>query len=466
MTALEAEDRYTIISADCHAGGSHAAYREYLDPSTSRTSTPGAASTRTRTRTSATTAALRNWDNEMRNAQQEADGVVGEVVFPNTVPPFFPSFVLFAGPPTDERVRAPPRRHPGPQPLARRLVRRVPRAPGRHRPDLPQRRRRRHRRRHVDQGARPARRHPPAEHRARREVGEAALRPGATTRCGRCARTSRSRSTCTAAPARPTTGAYPVSMLLYITEVRFYSQRPFVHMLLSGVFERFPRLKFVMTEAGLRLGAAAARAARRHDPRASATPARPARSATARTTCCRATATEYFHQNCWMGVSQPGPRRRRGPPRARRSTGSCGAATTRTTRAPTRTPASTCAHGSTTCPRPSCADCSPATRRSSTASTSTKLAPLAAKFGPTVDEIADAARRDPEQDPRAPLRRHGPEGDQVSRLRRRRSVDDPGAARPAHHPEPAREAQRAQPPAARRAPRRARGPTTTTPTCG
>ena len=32
MTALEAEDRYTIISADCHAGGSHAAYREYLDP--------------------------------------------------------------------------------------------------------------------------------------------------------------------------------------------------------------------------------------------------------------------------------------------------------------------------------------------------------------------------------------------------------------------------------------------------
>ena len=32
MTALEAEDRYTIISADCHAGGVHAAYREYLDP--------------------------------------------------------------------------------------------------------------------------------------------------------------------------------------------------------------------------------------------------------------------------------------------------------------------------------------------------------------------------------------------------------------------------------------------------
>ena len=40
-------------------------------------------------------------------------------------------------------LRAPARRHPGPQPVARRLVRRVPRAARRHRPDLPQRRRRR-----------------------------------------------------------------------------------------------------------------------------------------------------------------------------------------------------------------------------------------------------------------------------------------------------------------------------------
>ena len=103
-------------------------------------------------------------------------------------------------------VPAPPRRRAGPQPVAGRLVQRVPRAPGRRRPDLPQRHRRRHRGHPLDQGARPARRHPAAEHRPRREVGEAALRPGATTGCGRSARTSRSRSTCTAAPATPTTG--------------------------------------------------------------------------------------------------------------------------------------------------------------------------------------------------------------------------------------------------------------------
>ncbi|MEZ5269494.1 MAG: hypothetical protein R2789_13340 [Microthrixaceae bacterium] len=56
----------------------------------------------------------------MRNSQQEEDGIVGEVVFPNTVPPFFPSFVLFAKPPTDEQYRH--RRGIHAQPVARRLV--------------------------------------------------------------------------------------------------------------------------------------------------------------------------------------------------------------------------------------------------------------------------------------------------------------------------------------------------------
>ena len=97
-------DHYTIISSDSHAGGSHAAYREYLDEryvedfdawrnkykNPYKDLAPG------------DDRRLRNWDNEMRNSQQEADGIVGEVVFPNTVPPFFPSFVLFARPPRPE----------------------------------------------------------------------------------------------------------------------------------------------------------------------------------------------------------------------------------------------------------------------------------------------------------------------------------------------------------------------------
>ena len=65
-----------------------------------------------------------------------------------------------------------------------------------------------------------------------------------------------------------------------------------------------------------------------------------------------------------------------------------GAATTRTTRAPIRTRASRCATPSTPCPSRRCARCSARTPRSSTASTSTKLAPIAARIGPTPDEVA------------------------------------------------------------------------------
>ena len=38
--------------------------------------------------------------------------------------------------------------------------------------------------------------------------------------------------------------------LVQLSEATFFSQRPLVHLLLGGVFERFPRLKVVMTELG------------------------------------------------------------------------------------------------------------------------------------------------------------------------------------------------------------------------
>ena len=163
MAATATDEHYTIISSDCHAGGSHAAYREYLDPQYLEDFDAWRNKYKNPYKDLGDDRRLRNWDNEMRNSQQEADGVVAEVVFPNTVPPFFPSFVLFAKPAHRRRVRAPPRRGAGPQPLAQGLVRRVPRAPRRRRPDLPQRHRRHDRRRPVDQGE-PPRRHPPAEH--------------------------------------------------------------------------------------------------------------------------------------------------------------------------------------------------------------------------------------------------------------------------------------------------------------
>ena len=74
----------------------------------------------------------RNWDSDRRLAELEADGVVAEVIFPNTIPPFFPQASLVHQPPARRRRRPRPAlgRAAGPQPLARRLLRRGARAGG------------------------------------------------------------------------------------------------------------------------------------------------------------------------------------------------------------------------------------------------------------------------------------------------------------------------------------------------
>ena len=108
---MSSDDRYIVISADTHAGGSHAQYREYLDAQY----VPEFDAWRNKYKNpfkdlKDTDLRIRNWDTERRNADMQADGVVAEVIFPNTVPPFFPSFVLFAQPPTPEEYEL---RHAG-----------------------------------------------------------------------------------------------------------------------------------------------------------------------------------------------------------------------------------------------------------------------------------------------------------------------------------------------------------------
>ena len=177
QTIDRANGHYTIISADSHAGGSHAQYREYLEPRYLEDFDAWRDRYRNPFQDLGDKRRFRNWDNEMRNSQQEADGIVAEVVFPNTVPPFFPSFVLFAAPPKPEDYE---HRLAGIRAHNRWLVdwcNEYPAAPGRHRPDLPQRHRRRHRRRPLDQGARAAGRRAPPQRPAGREMGPPALRP-------------------------------------------------------------------------------------------------------------------------------------------------------------------------------------------------------------------------------------------------------------------------------------------------
>jgi predicted TIM-barrel fold metal-dependent hydrolase len=299
------DERYTIISADCHAGGSHAQYREYLDPAYRDDFDAWRAKYKNPFKDLGDTRRYRNWDNEMRNSQQEADGIVGEVVFPNTVPPFFPSFVLFAPPPKPEDYR---HRLAGIRAHNRWLVDWCGQFPERRAgigqiflndiddalADV------RWIKEHGLRGGillpnvgpdvdwvKPL--YDPVYDRLWAELEELEMPVNVHGGTG-----------------APNYGPYPVAMLLYINEVSFYSQRPFVHMLLSGVFERFPRMKFVMTEAGCawvpplleRLDATLARI---RDTGATGEIRYGAESVLPRS------ATEYFEQNCWMGVSQPRP---------------------------------------------------------------------------------------------------------------------------------------------------------------
>jgi predicted TIM-barrel fold metal-dependent hydrolase len=92
-------ERYTVISADGHGGGAIADYRPYLPASRHDTFDRWRASFTNPYDDLDGDDAARNWDSDRRLAELEADGVVGEVIFPNTIPPFFPQASLVHQPP-------------------------------------------------------------------------------------------------------------------------------------------------------------------------------------------------------------------------------------------------------------------------------------------------------------------------------------------------------------------------------
>jgi predicted TIM-barrel fold metal-dependent hydrolase len=299
-------DRYTIISADTHAGGSHAQYREYLDSKYHEDFDAWRGKYRNPFKDLGDNRRLRNWDNEMRTTQQLEDGVVGEVIFPNTVPPFFPSFVLFAAPPMPDDyehrlagIRAHNRwlvdfcadyadQRAG---IGQIFVNNLEDALA----DVQW---------IADSGLRGGillPNIPPDAYWVEHHLYDPYWEP----LWALCAETG--------VPVNahggtgvPNFGKVPAAQLLYIAEAGFYSQRPFLHLLLAGVFERHPNLKFVMTEMGAswlppvlrRLDQTLARI---RDHGSTGEIRYGEESVLPRS------ATEYFQQNCWVGVSQPKP---------------------------------------------------------------------------------------------------------------------------------------------------------------
>ena len=102
----------------------------------------------------------------------------------------------------------------------------------------------------------------------------------------------------------PDYGKHPWSTPMYVMEVGFFANRALWHFVLSGVFDRFPNLQLILTEQGTGwLTETVARMDGLHDQMVrgrigeiggatGATPLKP---------------SEYFRNNVWIGASFPAP---------------------------------------------------------------------------------------------------------------------------------------------------------------
>jgi predicted TIM-barrel fold metal-dependent hydrolase len=297
--------RYTVISADTHAGANHRTYREYLDPAfhddfdawREKYKNPWKDLRDTDLR-------VRNWDDDRRDADQLAEGVVGEVIFPNTVPPFYPGFVLFAGPPKPEEYAH--RRagiHAHNRWLADFCARKPAQRAGIGQIFLND----------IDDAIEDATWI--KEHNLRGGVLLPTVAPDVHwvkplyhpdyDRLWSALQDLDVPVNLHSGTGSPNYGKFPSTPMIMISEVPFYGMRPFVHMLLSGVFERFPRLRFVMTE-----GSAAVFPPMLKQLDGIIANVQKGEIGELKYTADNAlpkSATEYFQQSCWVGASFPGP---------------------------------------------------------------------------------------------------------------------------------------------------------------
>jgi predicted TIM-barrel fold metal-dependent hydrolase len=297
-------DHLTIITADSHAGGSHEQYREYLDSQYVDDFDAWRGKYRNPFKDLKDDRRTRNWDSELRWKEQNSDGVVAEVIFPNTVPPFFPSFVLFAQPPNDDDYA---HRRAGVHAHNRWLADFVAEAPER-RAGIGQ-----IFTNVVEDAIEDARWI--KDHDLRGGVLLPNIAPDVKwvkPLYDPCYDPLWATLEELELPLNvhggtglPNYGRYEVSQLLYISEVTFYAQRPLVQLLLSGVFERFPGLRFVMTETGCAwlpglLDQLDGFMSKVNDSGAIGELRFP------ETVRLPMLPSEYFARNCWLGVSQPG----------------------------------------------------------------------------------------------------------------------------------------------------------------
>ena len=103
----------------------------------------------------------------------------------------------------------------------------------------------------------------------------------------------------------PDYGKAPAAGVIFLMEVPFYSHRNLAHLIMSGVFERFPTLRYVMTEQGV---AWLVEELRRMDGyHRQMRHGRVGELGFAADIVLPLKPSEYFDRNVWIGASFPSP---------------------------------------------------------------------------------------------------------------------------------------------------------------
>ncbi|MFD4229061.1 amidohydrolase family protein [Streptomyces sp. NPDC058545] len=241
-------ERYTVISADCHAGADLLDYKPYLEAKYHDDFDAWAAAYVNPYADLLADTADRNWNSARRLAELAADGIVAEVVFPNTIPPFFPSASLMAPAPSPQEYE---QRWAGLRAHNRWLADFCADAPGRR------------------AGVAQILLNDPAEAvrevRRAKEAGLAGgiLLPGTPPGSGIPELYSQVYDPLWAVceeldvpvnhhggSASPPLGDEPAARAVFMVETTWFSHRALWHLIFGGAFRRHPGLKLVLTEQG------------------------------------------------------------------------------------------------------------------------------------------------------------------------------------------------------------------------
>jgi predicted TIM-barrel fold metal-dependent hydrolase len=295
---------YVAITADTHAGASVDGYREYLDPAERVAFDEWRGRYRNPSRKHIGGKKTKNWDSAERRADLENDGVIGEVIFPNTVPPFYERAFHVAPPPKPEQYplwRAGTRAHN--RWLADFCAEEPTRRAGiglLHLND-------------IDDAVEDVQWI--AKHGLRGGVllplpspSDTHLKPLTDPDYDRlwaaiqdCDLVINQHS----GQGSPDYGTAQGAHALWVMEMPFYVQRGFCQLIMGGVFERFPKLRYILTESGC---AWAPGLMRRLDGiHAGMKMGMMGEVDFSNTKILEETPSFYAKRNCWYGASFPSP---------------------------------------------------------------------------------------------------------------------------------------------------------------